>query len=48
MSRRTPLTSEQRTRLFGIPTDSAGMAKHYVLSTEDLAFIRSAFPPRAA
>ena len=41
MSRRTLLTSEQRTRLFGIPTDSAGMAKHYVLSTEDLAFIRT-------
>lgn len=41
MSRRTLLTSEQRTRLFGIPTDSAEMAKHYVLSTEDLAFIRT-------
>jgi TnpA family transposase len=41
MSRRTLLTSEQRTRMFGIPTDSAEMAKHYVLSTEDLAFIRT-------
>ena len=30
MSRRTLLTSEQRIRLFGIPTDSAEMAKHYV------------------
>ena len=41
MARRTLLTSEQRTRLFGIPTDSAGMAKHYVLSAEDLALIRT-------
>ena len=41
MSRRTLLTSEQRIRLFGIPADSAEMAKHYVLSTEDLAFIRT-------
>ena len=41
MSRRTLLTSEQRTRLFGIPTDSAEMAKHYVLSAEDLALIRT-------
>jgi hypothetical protein len=41
MSRRTLLTSEQRTRLFGIPTDSAGMTKHYVLPAEDLALIRT-------
>ncbi|MGZ9083587.1 MAG: DUF4158 domain-containing protein [Rhodoplanes sp.] len=41
MSRRTLLTSEQRIRLFGIPTDSAELAKHYVLSSEDLAFIRT-------
>src|SRR5271155_1144643 len=37
MSRRTLLSSEQRTRLFGIPTEPAEMAKHYVLSAEDLA-----------
>jgi hypothetical protein len=36
MSRRTLLSSEQRTRLFGIPTDAAGMAKYYVLSADDL------------
>jgi TnpA family transposase len=41
MSRRTLLTSEQRIRLLGIPTDSAELAKHYVLSSEDLAFIRT-------
>ena len=31
MSLRTLLSSEQRARLFGIPTDAAGMAKYYVL-----------------
>jgi hypothetical protein len=39
MSRRTLLSSEQRTRLFGIPTDAAGMAKYYVLSADDLALV---------
>ena len=39
MSRRTLLSSEQRTRLFGIPTDAAGMAKYYVLSAHDLALV---------
>ena len=39
MSRRTLLSSEQRTRLFGIPTDAAGMAKYYVLSADDLTLV---------
>jgi hypothetical protein len=41
MSRRTLLSAEQRIRLFGIPTDPGGMAKHYVLSAEDLALVRT-------
>jgi TnpA family transposase len=41
MSRRTLLSSEQRTRLFGIPSDAAEMATHYVLEPEDLALIRA-------
>lgn len=41
MSRRTLLSSEQRVRLFGIPVDQAEMARHYVLSAEDLALIRT-------
>jgi hypothetical protein len=41
MPRRTLLSSEQRTRLFAIPVNPAEMARHYVLSTEDLAVIRS-------
>ena len=41
MPRRTLLSPEQRARLFGIPTDSAEMAKHYVLSAEDLALVRT-------
>ena len=39
MSRRTLLSAEQRARLFGIPTDAAEMAKHYVLSSEDLKLV---------
>jgi hypothetical protein len=41
MARRTLLSAEQRTRLFGIPTEASEMAKHYVLSPEDLALIRA-------
>ncbi|HTT81818.1 MAG TPA: Tn3 family transposase [Stellaceae bacterium] len=41
MSRRTLLSAEQRVRLFGIPSDPAEMAKHYVLSPEDLTLIGS-------
>ena len=41
MPRRTLLSSEQRMRLFGIATETAEMAKHYVLSAEDLALVRA-------
>jgi TnpA family transposase len=41
MSRRTLLSSEQRNRLFAIPTDPAEMAKYYVLSAADLALVRA-------
>jgi len=41
MSRRTLLSPEQRTRLFGISTDPAEMAKHYVLIAEDLVLVRT-------
>jgi hypothetical protein len=41
MSRRTLLSSEQRTRLFGIPSDAAEMATHYVLEPEDLALVHA-------
>src|SRR5580704_8392573 len=38
---RTLLSSEQRTRLFSIPTDTAAMARHYVLDAADLAIVRA-------
>jgi TnpA family transposase len=38
---RTLLSSEQRTRLFSIPTDMAAMARHYVLDAADLAIVRA-------
>jgi TnpA family transposase len=41
MSRRALLSSEQRTLLFGIPVDQAEMARHYVLSAEDLILVRA-------
>ena len=41
MSRRSLLSTEQRTRLFAIPVDPAEMAKHYMLSAEDLALVRT-------
>lgn len=41
MARRTLLSAEQRTRLFGIPSEAAQMAKHYTLSAEDLALVRT-------
>lgn len=41
MARRTLLTAEQRTRLFGIPTEAAEMAKHSTLGAEDLALVRT-------
>src|ERR1700693_696639 len=41
MPRRSLLSPEQRTRLFAIPVDHAEMAKHYVLSADDLALVRT-------
>ncbi len=41
MPRRALLSVEQRTKLFAIPVDQAQMAKHFVLSADDLARIRS-------
>ena len=41
MPHRTVLSPEQRTRVLGIPTEAAEMAKHYVLSPEDLALVRT-------
>ena len=41
MSRRTLLSSEQRARLFAVPTDRAEVARHYVLDAADLARVRS-------
>lgn len=41
MSRRALLSPEQRIRLFGIPVNQAEMARHYVLSAEDLALVRA-------
>jgi TnpA family transposase len=41
MPRRSLLSNEQRSRLFAAPVDQAEMAKHYVLSTDDLVLIRA-------
>ena len=41
MPRHALLSSEQSARLFSIPTDVAEMARHFVLSAEDLALIRT-------
>src|SRR5690348_6715704 len=41
MSARTLLSSEQRTRLFSIPTDPVAVAQHYVLDAADLAIVRA-------
>ena len=41
MSRRTLLSAEARSRLFGIPTDRAEMARHYVLDDEGLTLVRA-------
>ncbi len=40
MPRRSLLSNEQRTRLFAVPVDHAEMAKHYVLSADDLALVQ--------
>jgi hypothetical protein len=37
--RPSAINREQRARLFGIPTDAAGMAKYYVLNADDLALV---------
>ncbi len=39
MARRELLTGEERTALFGVPTDRASLARHYTLGPDDLAFI---------
>jgi TnpA family transposase len=39
MPPRTLLSSEQRTRLFSIPTDTGEMTRHYVLDANDLALV---------
>jgi hypothetical protein len=39
MPPRTLLSSEQRTRLFAIPTDAPEMTRHYVLDADDLALV---------
>jgi hypothetical protein len=36
MPRRTLLSAEARSRLFGIPTERAQMARHYILDEADL------------
>ncbi len=41
MPRRTLLSAEQRSRLFAIPVDPVEMARHYVLSADDLALART-------
>jgi hypothetical protein len=41
MPRRSLLSAEQRARLFDVPTTPAEMAKHYVLSPEDLLLVRT-------
>jgi Domain of unknown function (DUF4158) len=41
MPRRSLLSNEQRPRLFAVPVDHAVMAKHYVLSADDLVFVRT-------
>jgi TnpA family transposase len=41
MPRRSLLSNEQRTRLFAVPVDHAEMAKHYVLSADDMALVRA-------
>jgi len=41
MPRRSLLSAEQRARLFDVPTTPAEMAKHYVLSPEDLLLVRA-------
>ncbi len=48
MPRRSLLSAEQRSRLFDVPTTPAEMAKHYVLSPDDLLLVRAREAPRAS
>ena len=41
MPRRTLLSTDQRSRLFAIPVDPVEMARHYVLSADDLTLART-------
>ena len=39
MGRRELLTEDERTLLFGVPADEAGLARHYTLTPEDLELL---------
>ena len=39
MGRRELLTEDERTLLFGVPVDEAGLARHYTLTPEDLELL---------
>ncbi|WP_144404760.1 DUF4158 domain-containing protein [Belnapia sp. F-4-1] len=45
MPHRTLLSAEPRSRLFGIPTERAEMARHYILDAADLALVLSGLAP---
>ncbi len=40
MAHRTVLTERQRSALFDLPADETSLLQHYILSDEDLAYIR--------
>ena len=39
MGRRVLLTEDERTLLFGVPVDEAGLARHYTLTPDDLELL---------
>ena len=39
MGRRELLTEDERTLLFGVPVDEAGLARYYTLTPEDLELL---------
>jgi hypothetical protein len=39
MGRRELLTEDERTLLFGVPVDEAGLARHYTLTPDDLELL---------
>ena len=41
MAHRVVLTARQRAALFDLPTDEALLLRHYILSDEDIDFIRN-------